>query len=92
MFNTSSFSAEDQDRLKLALSDRFGIEVSIHRLGTGYQLYVRSRSFIRFSNLVSEYLVAPMRYKLPVDPVTTSPPKEAGWWLRSRERTNLWPP
>jgi len=75
VLNTSGFSEEEQARLVELLADRFAIQVSNHRVGSGYQLYIRAGSFSRFSNLISAHLVAPMRYKLPVDPVTTSPPR-----------------
>ena len=75
VFNTSCFHRDEQVLLQALLREKFGIEVSVHRSGSGFQLYVRSRSFNRFSDLVSPYLVAQMRYKLPVDPVTTSPPR-----------------
>ena len=75
VFNTSGFTWEEQSLLQTALRDKFELESSIHRVGSGFQLYIRSRSFARFSELVSPHLVASMRYKLPVDPVTTSPPR-----------------
>ena len=75
VFNTSGFSWVEQVLLQSVLRDKFELEASIHTIGSGFQLYVRSRSFIRFSELVSPHLVARMRYKLPIDPVTTSPPR-----------------
>src|SRR5438046_1168854 len=75
VINTSCFDRDEQTLLQLLLKTKFGIEVSVHRSGSGFQLYVWSRSFNRFSGLVAPYLVAQMRYKLPVDPVTTSPPR-----------------
>jgi LAGLIDADG DNA endonuclease family protein len=75
VINTSGFSELEQVRLKDILADRFDVQASIHRVGSGFQLYIRAESFNRFSGLVSRYLVAPMRYKLPADPVTTSPPR-----------------
>src|SRR5207244_13340813 len=71
----SGFTRDAQDLLQAVLRSRFDIETSVHRTGSGYQLYVRSRSFVRFCDLISPHIVAPMRYKLPVDPVTTSPPR-----------------
>ena len=75
VINTSGFSWEEQSLLQNVLKAKFGIDVSVHRPGSGFQLYIRARSFTRFSELVAPYLVAQMRYKLPVDPVTTSPPR-----------------
>ena len=73
VFNTSCYSEAEQLVLQALLLERFGVEVSIHRVGRGFQLYVRSRSFERFVSVISPYIVPQMRYKLPIDPVTTSP-------------------
>jgi len=73
VFNTSCYSAHEQVLLREILYDSFGLVTSIHQHGKGYQLYIRAESFSLFSELVSPYLIASMRYKLPVDPVTTSP-------------------
>ena len=73
VFNTSGFAADEQILLRSALKERFGIEANIHFVGAGFQLYVTARSYSMFYELVSPHLVAQMRYKLPVDPVTTSP-------------------
>jgi hypothetical protein len=75
VFNTSGFTREEQAILRSALNEEFGIEASVHQVGSGFQLYVRARSFSSFCALVAPHLVAQMRYKLPVDPVTTSPPR-----------------
>jgi hypothetical protein len=79
VFNTSGFSPEEQGFLVSVLKRKYDLEMSVHRVGRGHQLYVRARSFNRFSELVSPHLIALMRYKVPVDPVTTSPLRGAGW-------------
>ena len=73
VFNTSCFSAEEQRLLQRVFLDTFSVVTSIHQHGKGYQLYVKAESFNRFSDLISPYLIASMCYKLPADPVTTSP-------------------
>ncbi len=73
VFNTSCYSAREQVLFQEILYDLFGLVTSIHQHGKGFQLYIKAESFALFSDLVSPYLIAPMRYKLPVDPVTTSP-------------------
>lgn len=78
VFNTSSFNAEEQVRLQQVFWDNFGVKASIHPRKNGCQLYIRAESFPRFSALVEPYLVTSMRYKLPVDPVTTSPDSPGG--------------
>jgi hypothetical protein len=73
VINTSCFSAEEQVFLTQVLFDLFGIQASVHRHVRGFQLYVKAESFSRFSELISPHLIVSMHYKLPVDPVTTSP-------------------
>jgi hypothetical protein len=72
VFNTSCYSEAEQIALRSVFAERFGVEVSVHRVGRGFQLYIRSRSFERFVSVVSPHIVPQMRYKLPTDPVTTS--------------------
>ena len=86
VINTSCFSWDEQRQLRSVLESKFDIAVSIHEIGSGFQLYIRSRSFKRFSDLITPYLVVPMRYKIPVDPVTTSPAnRRDGDSVRERE-------
>jgi hypothetical protein len=86
VLNTSCDSGLEQVRLVEILAERFELQANIHRVGSGYQLYVRAGSRSRFSNLVSRYLVAPTRYKPPADPVTTSPPRRRdGGFVRESE-------
>jgi hypothetical protein len=72
VINTSCFSVEEKSILQEALAKRFGIETSVHKVGEGWQLYVKARSFVRFCEIVGPYLLVEMKHKLPVDPVTTS--------------------
>ena len=72
VLNTSCFSASEQVALQAVLAERFGVKASIHKVGKGFHLYIKAESFSRFAELISPYLIAQMRYKLPVDPVTTS--------------------
>ncbi len=71
VFNTSCFSSEEQIVLQSLLREKFGINVSIHNVGKGYHLYVQANSYDRFHGIVFPHLITLMRYKLPVDPVTT---------------------
>lgn len=73
VINTSCYSAAEQQLLQAVFAEKFGVRTSIHHVGKGFQLYIKAESFNRFAELVSPYLIALMRYKLPVDPVTTSP-------------------
>ena len=72
VFNTSCYSEAEQIAMQSVFAERFGVGVSVHKVGRGFQLYVRSNSFDRFVSLISPHLVPQMRYKLPIDPVTTS--------------------
>ncbi len=72
VFNTSCFSMDEQVVLQSVIAEKFGVKVSIHKVGKGFQLYVKAESFSRFAELISPHLITQMRYKLPVDPVTTS--------------------
>jgi LAGLIDADG DNA endonuclease family protein len=72
VFNTSCYSEAEQVALQLIFAEEFGVQVSIHKVGRGFQLYIRSGSFERFARLISPHIVPSMRYKLPIDPVTTS--------------------
>ena len=73
VINTSCFSGEEQGFLTKVLFDLFRVIASIHRHGRGFQLYIKAESFSRFSELISPHLLESMHYKLPADPVTTSP-------------------
>ena len=70
VFNTSAFSRDEQHYLQHIFDERFNLEVNVHHVGKGYQLYVVSRSYKNFYNRISPYLIPQMKYKL-VDPVTT---------------------
>ena len=72
VFNTSCYSEAEQVVLQSVFADKFGVVMSVHKVGRGFQLYVRSQSFERFVSVISPYIVPQMRYKLPIDPVTTS--------------------
>ena len=71
VFNTSCFSEEEQCKLQGILAEKFGVKTSIHRIGKGFQIYIKAESFDKFVSLVSPYMVTQMRYKIPIDPVTT---------------------
>jgi len=90
VFNTSCFSAEEQVFLQKILADKFGVLTSIHPRSKGFQLYIKAESFTRFSELISPYLITSMRYKLPVDPVTTSPRRTRRDSSPVPKGTNLW--
>ncbi len=70
VFNTSAFTEDEQFHLQHILRDKFALEVNVHHVDKGYQLYVVAASYQPFYNLVSPYVILQMRYKL-ANPVTT---------------------
>jgi hypothetical protein len=75
ILNTHCFDHRDIERLASCLRDLFGLEVTPRRQPDGVQLYVSGRSFETFSAVVDPYIVAEMRYKVPL-PRRTRMPKE----------------
>ena len=71
VFNTSAYSAEEQKFLQTLLIEKFGVQTSVHKVGKGFQLYIKAQSFEKFRELIFPNLIAEMRYKVPDDPVTT---------------------
>lgn len=64
IFNTQCFSTSEVARLCEVVS-RFGLRTSIRSQSEGCQIYVSGDSYERFSELVSPFIIAEMRYKLP---------------------------
>ena len=76
-FNTQQFEKYEQERLIKCLRINFGLECSLnkHSISNGKQLYrirVNTKSTHVFNELVGNYLLPSMRYKIPFIPVTTS--------------------
>lgn len=71
VFNTSAFSAEEQKFLQALFAEKFRVQTSVHKVGKGFQLYIKAESFEKFRGLIFPHLIAEMRYKVPDDPVTT---------------------
>lgn len=72
VWNVTSFSPNEWERLRNALKSRYEIETTIQRAGKGVHLYIRSASAARFVEVVRPFVIPSMSYKLPLDPVTTS--------------------
>lgn len=76
IFNTQCFSNSEVLRLCEAIS-KFGLRASIRNQREGRQIYVSGDSYERFAELVSPFIIAEMRYKLPTirKPKRTQLPK-----------------
>jgi hypothetical protein len=66
ILNTHCFDHADVERLAHCLWDLFGLLATPRRQSDGVQLYVSGRSFERFLELVDPYVIAEMRYKVPL--------------------------
>ena len=71
VWNVAPYLPVDRELLRSALSKRYGIETTLQSAGRGVHLYVRARSAQRFVDVVESHIIESMRYKLPLDPVTT---------------------
>lgn len=71
VWNVAPFQVVDRKRLQRALDERYGIQTTLQKAGQGTHLYIRAQSAERFVAVVSPHIIPTMRYKLPLDPVTT---------------------
>jgi len=74
--STDSFSYKEQTILQKCLAKNFNIFAKIHKKGKFWNLYIPSREAKKFINIVSQYIIPSMKYKISLDPVTTDPEKE----------------
>lgn len=65
ILNTQGFNQSEVVRLSNIIKDRFDLETSVRKQKDGYQIFISGRSYGRFMELVSPYIVAGMQYKLP---------------------------
>ncbi len=66
VINTSCFQAYEQEILKSCLEKNFGIETNIHKVGSGFQLYITTGFADKFCYLVNKFIIPSMLYKLPL--------------------------
>jgi hypothetical protein len=66
ILNTHGFSRFEVERLVEVLQQLFGLQASVRNQKDGCQIYVSGKSYERFSELVSPFLIAEMEYKLPL--------------------------
>jgi hypothetical protein len=72
------YKEEELERLKLVLKDNFDVEIKVI-YKKGYPcIYLNKEETKKFFNMVGKYIVECMRYKTPLDPVTTGGEKPKG--------------
>ncbi len=62
--NTQSYSIGEQEILQECLRENFNLQVNIHKQSGKYKLYIPSRESKKFCNLIAQYVISSMRYKL----------------------------
>jgi hypothetical protein len=78
VWNIAPYLPADRELLQAALFERYGIQTTIQSAGSGTHLYIRARSAERFIDVVGDHIIPSMRYKLPLDPVTTEALRRGG--------------
>lgn len=64
-FSTNCFSYKDINRVKNYLTDKYNLNLSIHKNKTGqFLLYVKKKNKEHFINLISDFMIESMKYKL----------------------------
>jgi hypothetical protein len=62
IFNTQAFCRDDVERLSQLLQIQFGLRASVRVQRDGYQIYVSGKSYERFVELTSSYVIPSMAY------------------------------
>jgi hypothetical protein len=75
ILNTQAFQLPDVERLVDVLESHFQLAANVRKQSDGFQIYVSGRSFEKFCELVTPFVIPEMRYKLP-QPRRTRMPKE----------------
>ena len=73
LFNTQGFVQNDVKRLVDVLRTKFALEANEREQKDGIQIYVSGKSYERFHEIVDEFVLPSMRYKIPVDRKTHMP-------------------
>ena len=68
ILNTQSFRLNEVENLSVIIENLYRIKTGIHRDHNRFRLYVNKRQRYQFSNLIKEYIIDILRYKLPKDP------------------------
>jgi hypothetical protein len=67
IFNTQGFVRNDVLRLVKTMREKFALEANLRKQKDGFQIYISGKSYERFREIVDEYILPSMRYKIPVD-------------------------
>lgn len=67
-FSTDCFSVTEQRLLQRCLKDNFGLETSLHRKGSTWNIYIPSSQTGEFRRIVEPHIHPSLRYKLPLAP------------------------
>jgi len=70
VISTEGFDEKGRDNIQNTLYERFGIETSFRKNG---KMSIRWKSQPKFYQIINQYIVPSMKYKVP-NPVTTFPP------------------
>lgn len=70
IFNTHCFERTDVQRLIAALRKQFNLEASERKQKDGLQIYISGNSHERFREIVDEYVLPSMRYKIPPERIS----------------------
>ena len=62
--NTQAYCLEEQMVLQNCLKERFNLRSTIHRQSGKYKLYIPSRESKKFCNLIDQFVIPSMKYKL----------------------------
>ena len=63
-FCTESFSSSDLVILIDMLTNKFGLDCSLHKTTNGPRIYIKSVSCLNFANLVKPHMIPHFYYKL----------------------------
>jgi hypothetical protein len=64
VFNTQSFTYEEQKILQEAFNTCFGLQVSVQKDGNQFKLYIKQQSRDDFYNLILPFILESFSYKL----------------------------
>jgi len=62
--NTYAFTYTDVLLLQNVLNEKFNLKTSLHKHNSGYRIYIWERSMTHLKELVSEYIIDDMLYKI----------------------------
>ena len=72
------YKEEELERLKLTIKDNFDIEIKVIYKKEYPCIYLNKEETKKFFKMVGKYIIECMRYKTPLDPVTTGGEKPKG--------------